>query len=35
MKADKESMRKSEGIPKMNKKYDNFRDKYTMQKEML
>lgn len=33
MKTDKESVRKSEGITKMNNKYDNLRDKYTFRKK--
>ena len=33
MKTDKESVRKSQGITKMNKKYDDLRDKYISRKK--
>ncbi|KAI4563783.1 hypothetical protein MJG53_016357 [Ovis ammon polii x Ovis aries] len=35
MKTDKESVRKSQGITKMNKKYDDLRDKYTSRKKKV
>jgi len=33
MMTDKESMRKNQGITKMNKKYDDLRDKYISRKK--